>query len=161
MATDRLSTSLTLALHARYEIAWLQHQAIEARTIGQKARIATAEQELQQGMRELQYSLEEADRVNQIEVDALRVAILFQMPTTWQEALVLAYHIHNSYDLRDPEHTSDLEKQALQTGLDLLLDFMFGEIDHDQMDCCGTQMLNLANIVYDRRHTRLGGEERQ
>lgn len=157
MAKQTTSTSLILALHARYEIAWLQYQATEARKIGATNNLTVRQADAVDTTLDdhaLKFRLEEAMRTTEREIDALRASILFQVPTTWQEALILAAHVHNTYDLKDDP--TDTEKEALQTGLDTLLDFLFGKVVHDELDCAGGQLLDLANIVYERRRIRRG-----
>jgi hypothetical protein len=88
---------------------------------------------------------------SQAESEALHLAILFQVPTTWPEALVLQYHVHNAAD--PYTELNDTEKRALEVGLDTLFDFMCDEIDHEERDGI---FQRAECLVSERRQLRTG-----
>lgn len=158
MATNNHSTSLIFALHTRYEKAWLEYQLIEASKIGAQAELKIKERadEASRQVHARVFQLEEAEKRSSAEEVALNRAILYQVPTTWQEALILGAHLKiGGID----EGLEGSALAAVETGFDTLLDFMFGEIDHEELDCAGEQLLNIAKIVCDRRRLRTGKVE--
>jgi hypothetical protein len=101
----------------------------------------------------LSFRYEEAKRANNAETDALRQAILYQVPTAWPEAMILLFHIHVASDLTD-KPTKE-ERAATHTALDTLLDFMCCEVDQDH-EALGKHFQASANIVFDKRRYRTG-----
>lgn len=140
--------SLILALHARYEQAWGEYNRLE------EARAAWAKAKPPSEEHSRKYQIESAQSESQREIDALRLALLHQVPTNWQEALVLADHVHTALAITDSFDTdrNDPERSAFETGFDTLLDFMFGEIDHEGIG--GYQMEQAEKIVRERRRFR-------
>ena len=141
--TAAVATSPLLAMHARYEAAWEEYNTVD-----------TAQLKLNdknEAERCLKFRYSDALKANNAETDALRLAILYQVPTTWQEALVLQYHINSATDLHTllPED----ERRALEVASDTLLDFMCDEVDHDEEDGIFHRS---ECIVSDRRRFRTG-----
>jgi uncharacterized membrane-anchored protein YhcB (DUF1043 family) len=99
----------------------------------------------------LGFKYQRAETANNAETDALRQAILYQVPTTWTEAMALLFHI--AFDLTD-KPTKE-ERAATQTALDTLLDFMCCEVDQDHEEL-GRHFQTSANIVFDKRRYRTG-----
>ena len=153
MATDTNSTSLIFALHARYEQIWAEYQIIE----DAKLKLPT-DLPSRSPIYERKFALEEAMRRNSFEETSINEAILHQVPTTWEEALILAAHLKLAGIEEGAERDGGC-LNAIENGFDTLLDFMFGEIDHDKLPCAGPQLLNIARIVYDRRRLRTGKVE--
>lgn len=147
-SVDQQQHSLILALHARYESAWDEYDRLENASMALK----DAEPPSEEHSRKLRIS--DGETENQREIDSLRLAILYQVPSTWQEALVLAKHVHSAFAITDSFDTdhNDPERRAFETGLGTLLDFMFGEIDHEGIG--GYQMEASERIVRDRRRFR-------
>ena len=70
-------------MHARYEAAWEEYNNIDTAQLKLNDR--------NEAERCLKFRYSDALKANNAETDALRLAILYQVPTTWQEALVLQY----------------------------------------------------------------------
>ena len=132
-----------LAMHARYEAAWTEFNSIEAA----KANLNTKNE----AERDLAYRYDEAMKANTGETDALRVAMLYQVPSTWQEALILQFHVQSAAD--PALLATQGEKDALEVGHDTLFDFMSGEVD---LEGANEVLRNTAEIVCDRRRFRTG-----
>jgi len=132
-----------LAMHARYEAAWEEYNRID--------QAKTELNDKDEAGRILRFRYEDAMRASGRETDALQMAILYQVPTTWQEALVLQFHIH----LRSDPHSdkTEEEKAALEVASDTLFDFMCDEIDHDKSEGVFHRS---ECIVSDRRRSRTG-----
>ncbi|HVL77879.1 MAG TPA: hypothetical protein VM346_01175 [Sphingomicrobium sp.] len=139
-------TSLILALHARYEAAWDEYNRLD------NAKLALDESVEEE--RRLSFRYDDAMRRNQEEVDALRVAILLQVPSTDEELSILAFHMWSLYD-SDSETASGIEKRALEEGLNSTFDYLVGE-GRCEMDRLGRQFANGASLAFDRRRFRTG-----
>ena len=153
MAKQTHNTSLILALHARYEKVWNEHGLIEAKRFGVAAEIAINKGDDKDGYSR-KFRLEEAMSRNEEESKAVRLALLHQVPTTWQEALILAMHVWGIDAMDEQAHAE--ERAAASIGMDTLLDFMSGEIAYDGLEFGGHQLLDACNIVYERRRLRTG-----
>ncbi len=138
------SVSPILAMHARYEVAVEEHHRLDvARSALEKSKEDHA----------LCCRYSAAMNKSMAETDALRRAILYQVPETWPEALVLARHIHVAHDMEDAP--SEEDKAALQTAIDTLFDFMCCEVDQDH-EALGPQFQTSANLVFFARRLRRG-----
>ena len=142
--TNQTTTSPILAMHARDEKAWEEYNAIDA----EHAQTPNDREHL--GVR---FRYREAMSSSQSEIDALRLAILYQVPKTWAEAMVLQYHIHIMNDLTDKP--SDEDRAALETAIDTLFDFMCCEVEQDHEEL-GKQFQTSANLVFTKRRYRTG-----
>ena len=140
--------SLILGLHARYETAWDEHKRLDE---GQPRKPEDPRNNEEQLRR--YYGCEEGMRNNEQETDLLRAAILWQIPTTDEEATVIAYHLWSLYD---PQTTySDGEKKALEVGLTNLFDYLVSEGRAD-MEAMGREFSTGALIAYKHRRYRTG-----
>lgn len=124
-ATAALST--IRALHARYEENETAYVAID-RADMERAQ-AGADQML--GCR-----YRDAMKESAAASDALRLAVLFQVPTDRSDALILQYHIRCQHDINanSTDEVSDQDKLALDLAIDALFDFMARDnADHAQI----------------------------
>ncbi|HEX8445833.1 MAG TPA: hypothetical protein VF649_04390, partial [Sphingomonas sp.] len=96
---------------------------------------------------------DEAMTMSEAETDALRTALLYQVPTTWADALILQYHIYLAHDLYTPGKEPPYERAALIVAIDTLFDFMATEVkaDHEQI---GDQFKRGTMRVWNRRRFR-------
>lgn len=133
-----------LAMHARYEAAGQEYNRIDLAA----TKLGKDEADLT-----LRFHYQKAQRANNAEVDALRQAILYQVPATWPEAMILLFHIHIAFDLTDKP--TEEETAATETAIDTLFDFMCCEVeqDHEQI---GSQFQTSANLVFSKRRYRTG-----
>ena len=146
MAKTRSAPSLILAMHARYEQAWQEFNTIDGASLefaGKTDPDSLCEH----------HKLDRAGKANAREFDALRLAILWQVPDTWPEALVLSYHIHCAHDLEDSP--SKESKAALAAAIDTLFDFMACEVEQDH-EALGEQFKNGTMLVFEQRRLRTG-----
>jgi hypothetical protein len=135
--------SLIVSLHARYEAAWVEYNTIDS------ARVALNKKN--EAERLLDFSYEDAMKANHREIEALRLAIFYQVPTTWQEALLLQYHVHSI--LEPSQAAAEEEAEALATAVDTLFDFMCDEIEHEDVEGLFQRG---EHLVSERRHRRTG-----
>ena len=132
-----------IAMHGRYITAWEEYNTIDV--------AATKLNDKNEAERILRFRYADAMGASSAEANALRLAILYQVPTTWPEALILQYHIHN---IGDPHTTrTEEENNALEVALDTLLDFMCDEIEHEDED---NIFQRSEHIVSERRRFRTG-----
>jgi hypothetical protein len=101
-------------MHARYEAAWTEFEAMELQE--QKA--------TRSGQECASYQLQQAQKANLREIDALRLAILYQVPNSGTDALVLCHHIESAFDLIEEGSAHEAERQVVGVALSSLLDFM-------------------------------------
>ena len=132
-----------LALHARYEAAWAEYNRID------DARTTLDTQNREDRIVDFRY--EEAMAVSGAEANALRVAILYQVPTTWQEAMILQFHIWSVFEPENPGTAN--EQSAMATAIDTLFDFMCDEIEHEDVE---GQFQTGEHLVSQRRRNRTG-----
>lgn len=145
--------SIIFTLHARFEEVWQEYYTIEAAKIAARVEPASS-----RDAHAREFRLDEAARRSGDEEVALNIAILHQVPSTWQEALILAAHL-KIIGIEEGGERTGAERQAAETGFDTLLDFLFGQIDHEKLECAGEQLSNIARIVYERRRLRTGHVE--
>jgi len=136
-------TSLIHALHDRYEAAWAAYNTLD------RARIALNEKN--EAERILDFRYEDAMKASHREIEALRLAIFYQVPTTWQEALILQFHIQSVFD--PSQLSSEDEQEALSVAVETLFDFMCDEIEHEDVE---GQFQYCEHLVSERRHRRTG-----
>ena len=133
--------SLILAMHARYEEAWEEYNRVD-RDQPKQSDDPGKHHQAAQGMAE-----------NFRETLSLQRAILYQLPTTDEEATVLAHHAWVLFD----EHSeiSEGDKEALATALTTLFDWFVaeGRADDEKM---GKQFTANAKIAFHRRRARTG-----
>lgn len=133
-------------LHSRYEAAYAEYNVID------RAEGALADDPADHKAR---FAYETAKGVNDAELEALRVAILYQVPVCWVDAMTLQFHIHSVSDMLANSAVSDAEQAALFVGIDTLFDFMCCEVrqDHEEL---GGQFQAGANRVFFARRRRTG-----
>jgi hypothetical protein len=141
--------SIILDLHARYEAAWAEFNVAEA---AQPAKPKNGDSP----DFKLYFRLEDGMHRNSRETDALRLAILYQVPATDEEATVLAFHCWGLFDPASSP-TKD-ETHAIEEGLNSIFDYLVSEGRAD-MDKMGAQFTHGALIAFDRRRYRTGKVE--
>ncbi len=132
-----------LAMHARYERLWHDHHVADV------AGLATAE--TQEGHHR-KIDFEQAMAALEAESDALRVAILYQVPGTHAEAAVLQFYIAQAVD-----DTDERETAAVRVAVDALLDFMACD-QSNRGESLSRMMTQVAGYASKRRRARTGGE---
>jgi len=124
MAQPTPATSLIAALHARYEATQTEYAAVE------RADMAPRPKERGNKPDALDYGT--ALLTSEHESDALRNAILYQVPDSWSDALILQYHIGCAYDLCScAAKPNEQDNERLQVAIDTLFDFMCTEVRTD------------------------------
>jgi hypothetical protein len=117
MAQPNPSVSLIAALHARYEATQTEYSAVEL-----------ADTPRAKGSPDAQHfgtALTTLER----EADALRDVILYQVPDTWSDALILQFHIACAYDMHScASKPNERDNERLQVAIDTLFDFMCTEV---------------------------------
>ena len=151
MATSPVpSASLTTTIavmHARYEAAWAEDHRLEAAESGLD--------DASQSDRTRKYQCEDARKTIYQETNALRLAILYQVPTSWADALVVQFHVWGLADIMlstgDRPHEDD---QALHVAIATLFDFMgcqLTDIDHEAI---GPMFKDGTMLAWDRGRAR-------
>lgn len=108
--------SVILAMHSRYEAAQAEYTQLDYA----RSSISADAKSLN----------DHAQKELLVEQDALRSAILRQVPDTWADAAALTFHVANSYDLiadAEGEDWDEREGEALRIGLQNLFDFIASE----------------------------------
>lgn len=138
-----------MAMHQRYETAMAEYLAVEK-----------AERDAKNdGDDDSARSFERAMRSLCRETDALRLAILTQVPDRWDEAMVLQFHITNAADLLvSSDGAPEAEQEALLTAIDTVFDFMCCERAEDH-DALGREFQRAANRIFVTRRHRTGQVE--
>lgn len=135
------------AMHDRYEAAWKADAKIEA-----------AENELVDGdptSETLKFRYEDARKKIGAETDALRVAILYQVPLCWADALILQFHIWAVADvLESSDIRPDDEREALLVGMETLFDFMAAEVTDVDHEAIGPMFKGQTMLAWNRCRTR-------
>lgn len=89
----------------------------------------------------------------------LTLAILHQVPDSFEEAIILQFHLWNVVDLIQDDETGEQEKEAMIVAADTLFDFMaceFGGIDHQAI---GQSFKDGTMLAFKRRRIRTGDAE--
>jgi len=141
-------TSPILAMHHRYEAAWEEYNRVDVADTA----LGTSDP-ADQSLSYWYQTAKTAKTANNAETDALRQAILYQVPATWPEAMILLFHVHSAHGLTDKP--SPEEFSATETALDTLLDFICCKADQDH-EAIGKHFQNGANRVFDKRRYRTG-----
>ena len=138
------TASLILALHARFEANNAEYQVIEA------ARPAN-DDFAERG------KIDRAIRASEAEADALRFAILTQVPDSREDALVLMFHIRIEQDAQShcAKPPSDAAKSILGAAIDALFDFLACEDRFDHFDP-GDQLRSARDTAFYARRYRTG-----
>lgn len=90
---------------------------------------------------------------NSDETDLIRRLLLWQVPTTDEEATVLAFHLWGLFD-QHTELDRD-ERKALEIGRTNLFDYLVSEGRAD-MEKMGQQFATGAMLAWNRRRYRTG-----
>lgn len=138
------TTSPILAMHARYEANEAEYETIDEAAM----RLGNSDAD-----RALMHRYKDAMTTSERECDALRRAILFQVPDTMAEAAIFQFHIHIQYDLIATSTADDPDRDALTTAIDTLFDFMVSELGSDQ-DAIGPRFKDGAERVRQLRRFR-------
>ncbi|MFD1789693.1 hypothetical protein ACFSC3_19235 [Sphingomonas floccifaciens] len=143
--------SFIAVLHARYEATFDEYNVVD--------RAATRLNRKDNATLPMQCACDRAMRAIERESDALRQAILYQLPTNWTDALILHHHIRIAQDLVvNSDKPVEADKDALDAAVDTLLDFMASTITADH-DTIGRQFTTAVAIVTERRRMRTGAVE--
>lgn len=142
-------TSPIQVMHAQYERAWEAYNQLD------NARLVLTEEP---DDRRLDSLYEDAMGAANEATDALRVAILHQVPMDWTDAMLLQFHINCMCDLERSSVDAVMEhdKSALAIALDTIFDFMACEnqsVDHEGI---GKQFHGATLCVFNRRRRRTG-----
>ncbi|MEO6248908.1 MAG: hypothetical protein ABIO85_10075 [Sphingomicrobium sp.] len=142
MATAR---SIILAMHARYEAAWEEYNQIDEQAFALRGEAV--------GNKLAILHLQDAQKAVSDETDLLRMAILRQVPSTFQEATVMHFHLWTLFDAQ--QNTAD-EHAAMDVAHDNLFDFMCGEGDNAAL---GVNFARGEKLARERRQRRSGAAE--
>lgn len=135
------------AMHARYEAAWAADMKIEAAENDLDERDPTGQT--------LKFRYEDARKKIGAETDTLRVAILYQVPTCWADALILQFHIWGISDLlHGAEARPEAEDKAVLIAIDTLFDFMACELPDIDHEAVGHMFKGGTMLAWNRRRTR-------
>lgn len=135
-----------MAMHRRYEQAQLEYEIID-----------DARQEAKDSGDKEAFLLENAGHSSVREADALRIAILYQVPTRTAEAAVLQYHIAAMQDMIvGSEPRRELEEEALSVAIQTLFDFLACKMKEDHEETGGGSFRDEAVRAYFARRRRTG-----
>lgn len=142
-------TSPIQSMHVQYERAWEAYNRLDEARLGLTD--SPEDHLLASHYADAMTAANEA-------TDALRVAILHQVPIDWTDAMLLQFHIYTLHDIQcnSTDAVTDQDKSALSIALDTLLDFMACEkqdVDHEGI---GKQFHSATMRVFDRRRRRTG-----
>lgn len=146
MSKPQTPASALMAMHKRYEQAQVEYENID-----------TARQTAKDNDDSEAFLLENAGTTSIKEADALRMAILYQVPMDIAEAAVLQFHISNMHDMIEgcaerPENEEDALAVAIQT----LFDFLACEMKQDHEEHVGGYFRDEAVRAYFARRRRTG-----
>lgn len=136
------SGSIIAALHRRFEAAWAEHHVMDCHEI------ATKDDHREQNW------CRRGQEENEAETDALRIAILYQVPNDQEDLALLSYHVWSVYD---EGQNSKREMAALTVALTSLFDYVMDEAAGRVDMSAHGKMLNTATMLaYHRRRYRTG-----
>lgn len=141
-----LPVSPLLVMHERYEAAWSADTKIEE-----------AENDLDNSPSSQSLKTRYDDARNKImaETDTLRIAILYQVPTSWADALVLQFHVWGMADLLDGLETRPADmRAAVLVGMESLFDFMATKVANVDHDAIGAMFKGQTKLAWNRCRTR-------
>jgi hypothetical protein len=134
-----------MAMHQRYEATMIEYLAIE---VAESDAIARNDDE--------RFAFERASSASCRETDALRTAILHQVPATIAEAAVLQFHNYAAFDVvNGMEDAPEFEREALKTAISTMLDFLCREMKGDHA-AIGEAFKDAAVQVFFARRRRTG-----
>jgi hypothetical protein len=123
MAQPTPGASLMAALHARYEATQTEYAAVELADMATRPK--SKERENNPDARHYGTALLTSEH----ESDALRNAILYQVPDSWSDALILQFQIVCAYDIYScASEPDEQDNERLQVAIDTLFDFMCAEV---------------------------------
>jgi hypothetical protein len=144
-------------LHRMYERAWQATGVIEKE-------IEEARESEKIGDT---YRWNVAMTANQREASLLQLALLYQVPTTWRDALILAHHVrelqgHVATGAKEGtiyavQH--EWERDALDVGLTALLDFLACELPDEDHEEIGPMFKASTMHAWNSRRARTGAED--
>ena len=141
--------SVLMAMHRRYEQAVAEYEIID-----------TAHQSAKDNGEDDAFLLYNASQASVREADALRIAILYQVPATTAEAAVLQFHISNMHDMIEGcTDRRELEEEALKVAIQTIFDCLTSEIKEDVEQFAGASFRDEAARAYFARSRRTGGME--
>lgn len=138
-----------LAIHRQYEAAMEAQHTLDLADMGLGK--CEADQRL-----EHRYKI--AMGAADAETDALRTAILYQVPATAEEALILQYHVWIAADLYGQE-APEAQWAAFLAALDILFDFHASETPDAETGDLGKQFVSGTRLAESRRRLRAGDVE--
>jgi hypothetical protein len=98
---------------------------------------------------------ETAKHQSMCEADAIRYAILAQVPSSWPDALILQFHIQLDHQFQVGADREPDAEERLQLAMETLFDFMACEVEADHGEI-GTLFQASCNRVFYARHHRTG-----
>lgn len=135
-----------MAMHQRYEEAMAEYNVVD-------------DADLQLGGdnadKQLGRSYLDAKRTNAAETTALRVAILYQVPDSWVDAMILQFHIYVATDMAVNDSINEEERNGLTIAIGTLFDFLCCEVRQDH-ESLGGQFQSSAQLAFFRRRYRTG-----
>lgn len=146
-APASLPISPLLVMHERYEAAWSADMKIEA-----------AENDLDDNDPDsatIKFRYEDARKKISAETDTLRIAILYQVPMSWADALVLQFHVWGMADLLESSDARPTDmREALLVGMETLFDFMAAEVADVDHEAIGAMFKGQTMLAWHRCRTR-------
>jgi len=133
-------------MHARYETAWEEYNRIDAAQPSQPKDSTDPDWNPY-------YRAKRGMQDNNEETTLLRQAILHQVPDTDEELTVLSFHAWGLFD--EVTELTDVEKRALEQGLNNIFDYLVSEGQAD-MQRTGKQFSSGAMLAFHRRRYRTG-----
>lgn len=142
MAQPNPTVSLIAALHERYEATQAECNVVDRAETAARRQSGEDAAERYRG----------ACKTLVQEADALRDAILCQVPDSWSDALILQFHIVCASDQRvNEDEPSDASGALLQLAIDTLFDFMCSEVPREAPDIGSAFASEAARISRARR----------
>lgn len=149
MSKPQNPTSALMAMHHRYEQSIAEYDVID-----------TAHQTAKGNDDSEAFLLENAGQTSVREADALRLAILYQVPAAIPEAAVLQFHISTMHDMIEGcTERRENEEDALKVAIQTLFDFLACEMKQDHEQYAGASFRDEAVRAYFGRNRRTGGVE--
>lgn len=144
IAAALAAASPILVMHGRYEQSYLNWRTLDR----QQFPLLGKEEENREFER-----IGTAMRTIACEHDTLRQAILYQVPTTWPEAMLLCFHLRISLfdDGSENEH-------ARKVALTSLFDFMCCQVQQEHADLGAEFQTAATKAFFDQRY-RAGNTE--
>jgi hypothetical protein len=137
--TDNATTIIS-TLHRRYEQTMAEYLVIEAAE-------DAAEDEIEKA------GFRRACQDSVRETEAIRMAILYQVPTDLTDAAILQFHVTCAYDMAiNCEDQPEAEREALTIAIDTLFDFLCGELQVDHQQVGPSFKYGATRALRQRRH---------